>query len=109
MPNNLVFLGLHFIIGKRTSPPALFSVDYDDTAPVYANSLLISLNTRKELREMHCEKSSRDAAVPVLTPADFSVPYTRSYQYGDNTSFTMMASLLLSRFHGYRNTDPLIS
>ncbi|KAJ7053604.1 hypothetical protein C8F01DRAFT_551495 [Mycena amicta] len=35
MPKNLIFLGLHFVIGK-----------------LYANSLLISLNTRKELREM---------------------------------------------------------
>ncbi|KAF7317336.1 hypothetical protein HMN09_00469300 [Mycena chlorophos] len=35
MPGNLIFMGLHFVIGK-----------------LYANSLLISLNTRKELREM---------------------------------------------------------
>ncbi|KAF9461034.1 hypothetical protein BDZ94DRAFT_1323650 [Collybia nuda] len=35
MPTNLIFLGLHFVIGK-----------------LYANSLLASLNTRKELRRM---------------------------------------------------------
>ncbi|KAJ7642887.1 hypothetical protein B0H17DRAFT_1104819 [Mycena rosella] len=65
MPNNLVFLGLHFVIGK-----------------LYANSLLISLNTRKELREMRWKKSDWDPSAPVLTPGDFTVPYTTSYPYG---------------------------
>ncbi|KAF7311840.1 hypothetical protein MIND_00194700 [Mycena indigotica] len=36
MPTNLIFMGLHFVIGK-----------------LYANSLLVSLNTRQELRNMH--------------------------------------------------------
>ncbi|KAJ7025505.1 hypothetical protein C8F04DRAFT_1269127 [Mycena alexandri] len=72
MPDNLVFLGLHFVIGK-----------------LYANSLLISLNTRKELREMRWTKSEWDPAVPVLTADDFTNPYTRTYQYGDMTSLTM--------------------
>ncbi|KAF7323533.1 hypothetical protein MKEN_00573100 [Mycena kentingensis (nom. inval.)] len=43
MPNNLVFLGLHFVIGK-----------------LYANSLLISLNTRKALREMRWASAGAD-------------------------------------------------
>ncbi|KAJ7645010.1 hypothetical protein B0H17DRAFT_458712 [Mycena rosella] len=72
MPNNLVFLGLHFVISK-----------------LYANSLLISLNTRKELREMRWKKSEWDPAVPVLTPADFTVPYSTSYPYGSTTHVTM--------------------
>jgi len=72
MPNNLVFLGLHFVIGK-----------------LYANSLLINLNTRKELREMRWNKSDWDPNVPVLTSDDFTVPYTRSYTYGGMTSMTM--------------------
>ncbi|KAJ7900778.1 hypothetical protein B0H13DRAFT_2275331 [Mycena leptocephala] len=67
MPNNLVFLGLHFIIGK-----------------LYANSLLISLNTRKSLREMRWEKSELgDPSVSARTRGDFTVPYTStSYPYG---------------------------
>jgi len=57
MPRNLVFLGLHFVIGK-----------------LYANSLLASLNTRNELRRMHVNQniSSRHrhcwpAALPILS------------------------------------------
>ncbi|KAJ7155718.1 hypothetical protein C8R46DRAFT_991043 [Mycena filopes] len=84
MPDNLVFLGLHFVIGK-----------------LYANSLLISLNTRKELREMrwNTDKAGQwDPSVPVLSADDFTVPYgmggtgTRTYQYGDATSLTMSMS-----------------
>ncbi|KAJ7616567.1 hypothetical protein FB45DRAFT_1034889 [Roridomyces roridus] len=85
MPTNLVFLGLHFVIGK-----------------LYANSLLISLNTRKELREMRWNGSAKaghgwPGPEPVLTSADFTIPYTytstnmttRTYEYGGNTSLTM--------------------
>ncbi|KAJ6552564.1 hypothetical protein DFH09DRAFT_1167042 [Mycena vulgaris] len=72
MSSNLVFLGLHFVIGK-----------------LYANSLLISLNTRKELREMRWKKSEWDPTVPVLTSDDFTVPYSRSYPYGAVTTCTM--------------------
>ncbi|KAJ7473599.1 hypothetical protein B0H11DRAFT_2036491 [Mycena galericulata] len=75
MPNNLVFLGLHFIIGK-----------------LYANSLLISLNTRKELREMRWNKQDWDPNVPVLSADDFTVP-TRSYAYGGLTSLTMTSPM----------------
>ncbi|KAF7341475.1 hypothetical protein MVEN_01884800 [Mycena venus] len=72
MPDNLVFLGLHFVIGK-----------------LYANSLLISLNTRKELREMRWNKTEWDPAVPVLSADDFTVPYSQTYTYGAATSLTM--------------------
>ncbi|KAJ7121881.1 hypothetical protein C8R43DRAFT_1136391 [Mycena crocata] len=65
MPNNLMFLSLHFLMAK-----------------LYANSLLISLNTRKELREMRWTKSEWDRTVPVLTADDFRVPSSRSYAYG---------------------------
>ncbi|KAJ7311708.1 hypothetical protein DFH08DRAFT_897475 [Mycena albidolilacea] len=74
MPDNLVFLGLHFVIGK-----------------LYANSLLISLNTRKELREMRWNKPEWDPSVPVLTADDFTIP-TRTYGYGATTSLTMSVS-----------------
>ncbi|KAF8079374.1 hypothetical protein FPV67DRAFT_114924 [Lyophyllum atratum] len=54
MPTNLIFLGLHFVIGK-----------------LYANSLLASLNTRKELRRMRSHQRPvlhlRTAVVPFLT------------------------------------------
>ncbi|KAJ6505687.1 hypothetical protein C8R47DRAFT_134151 [Mycena vitilis] len=78
MPNNLVFLGLHFVIGK-----------------LYANSLLMSLNTRQGLREMHMNhklgsRSGRDG-----TPDEFTVPHgythahSRSYAYGGSTTLTL--------------------
>jgi hypothetical protein len=75
MPNNLIFLGLHFVIGK-----------------LYANSLLISLNTRKELREMRWTKSEWDPNAPVLTADDFTFPYSRSYPYGGATSSSTMTT-----------------
>ncbi|KAJ7212546.1 hypothetical protein GGX14DRAFT_84842 [Mycena pura] len=58
MPNNLVFLGLHFVIGK-----------------LYANSFLISLNTRKALRDMRLSKNEWDPQVPVFSPDDLSAPH----------------------------------
>jgi len=57
MPRNLVFMGLHFIIGK-----------------LYANSLLISLNTRKELTEMRWN-SEWDRTAPMLTAHDVYSTY----------------------------------
>uniref|UniRef100_A0A0W0FJ97 DUF6534 domain-containing protein n=1 Tax=Moniliophthora roreri TaxID=221103 RepID=A0A0W0FJ97_MONRR len=58
MPGNLIFLGLHFIIEK-----------------LYANSLLASLNTRKELRRMGPRLSPwSDASLPVLCFEDFPAP-----------------------------------
>ncbi|KAJ6467106.1 hypothetical protein C8R47DRAFT_1153152 [Mycena vitilis] len=74
MPKNLIFLGLHFVIGK-----------------LYANSLLISLNTRKELREMRWTKSDWDPSVPVLSAEDFTVPYSRGYTYGGVASNLTMS------------------
>jgi len=51
MPRNLVFLGLHFVIGK-----------------LYANSLLASLNTRKELRRMRTRHPGhRPWGLPMLS------------------------------------------
>jgi hypothetical protein len=77
MKHNLIFLGLHFVIGK-----------------LYANSLLITLNTRKELREMRWNKTEWDRTVPILTSDDFTVPYTQqyTYPYGAVTSVSMSMS-----------------
>ncbi|KAF7300462.1 hypothetical protein HMN09_00930100 [Mycena chlorophos] len=55
MQHNLVFLGLHFVIGK-----------------LYANSCLISLNTRKALREMRWGQNDCDSAIPPLSAEDFA-------------------------------------
>ncbi|GLB43778.1 hypothetical protein LshimejAT787_1402900 [Lyophyllum shimeji] len=56
MPTNLIFLGLHFVIGK-----------------LYANSLLASLNTRKELRRLRTTRQRPwvHNAVPILSTTDF--------------------------------------
>ncbi|KAF8890129.1 hypothetical protein BD779DRAFT_289594 [Infundibulicybe gibba] len=56
MPTNLIFLGLHFIMEK-----------------LYANSLLASLNTRKELREVRARRRW-DRSYPVFTSSDFARP-----------------------------------
>ncbi|KAF7289726.1 hypothetical protein MIND_01346200 [Mycena indigotica] len=75
MPNNLVFLGLHFVIGKRALIHVVScnrNADRTGMPTVYANSCLISLNTRKELREMRWAKNNDwGPALPVLTPDDF--------------------------------------
>ncbi|KAF7364350.1 hypothetical protein MSAN_01095300 [Mycena sanguinolenta] len=91
MKQNLIFLGLHFVIGKcRLFNYLSLLPMFTAAVTVYANSLLISLNTRKELREMRWNKSSEwDRTVPVLTSDDFTVPYTRTYQYGALTSLSM--------------------
>ncbi|KAJ3820287.1 hypothetical protein F5880DRAFT_982581 [Lentinula raphanica] len=61
MPHNLSFLGLHFVIEK-----------------LYANSILASLNTRKELRDMRPRISPwADRTLPVLSADDFSDPSPR--------------------------------
>ncbi|KAK0444632.1 uncharacterized protein EV420DRAFT_1721982 [Desarmillaria tabescens] len=57
MPTNLVFLGLHFVIEK-----------------LYANSVLASLNTRKELRELR-QKMRAWGDLPVLSSEDFYTQY----------------------------------
>ncbi|KAK0203301.1 hypothetical protein DFS33DRAFT_1383541 [Desarmillaria ectypa] len=57
MPTKLVFLGLHFVIEK-----------------LYANSVLASLNTRKELRELG-QKARAWGDLPVLSSEDFYTQY----------------------------------
>jgi len=76
MPRNLVFLGLHFVIGK-----------------LYANSLLASLNTRKELREMrsYASPEDRERAMPVLSAEDFNPYHARGDPY-----------TIMSPLHAYR-------
>jgi len=55
MPHNLSFMGLHFVIEK-----------------LYANSVLASLNTRKELRDLRPRISPwADPTLPVLSADDF--------------------------------------
>jgi len=54
MPTNLLFMGLHFVIGK-----------------LYANSLLVTLNSRENTRELmirHGRSGSGDHAVHVIDP-----------------------------------------
>ncbi|KAJ7789196.1 hypothetical protein B0H14DRAFT_3503267 [Mycena olivaceomarginata] len=68
MPNNLIFMGLHFVIGK-----------------LYANSLLVSLNTRKELGEMR-SKSDWERTAPMLTAQDLTSAYSYTYPYSAVTS-----------------------
>jgi hypothetical protein len=61
MPRNLSFLGLHFVIAK-----------------LYANSVLASLNTRKELRDMRPQISPwADPSLPVLSADDFGLHHPR--------------------------------
>jgi len=56
MPHNRIFLALHFMIGK-----------------LYANSLLATLNMRKQLREGRGKTtSSGDHILPVIFPNNFS-------------------------------------
>ncbi|KAJ6528095.1 hypothetical protein B0H19DRAFT_1385289 [Mycena capillaripes] len=79
MPNNLVFLGLHFVIGK-----------------LYANSLLISLNTRKGLCDMRWSKAELGCE-PTVTAADLTVPYSQSYAYNTTTTLTMSSPTAVYR------------
>ncbi|EEB90645.1 hypothetical protein MPER_11123 [Moniliophthora perniciosa FA553] len=75
MPNNLIFLGIHFIIEKceQRCSGQWVKLIYPE---VYANSLLASLNTRKELRQM--------APVPprnplsLINPADVDTTMLKS-------------------------------
>ncbi|KAA1477988.1 hypothetical protein DENSPDRAFT_629350 [Dentipellis sp. KUC8613] len=55
MPNNLIFLGLHFAITK-----------------LYANSLLATLNTRKTLRGRSQHSGGSDHPMPVMFPSTFN-------------------------------------
>ncbi|KAF7347181.1 hypothetical protein MVEN_01472800 [Mycena venus] len=62
MSQNLIFLGLHFVIGK-----------------LYANSLLVTLNTRQEIRRARSTSSRERGPVLFLethrSPGKSSVPY----------------------------------
>ncbi|KAJ7508366.1 hypothetical protein B0H11DRAFT_24280 [Mycena galericulata] len=60
MSNNLIFLGLHFVIGK-----------------LYANSLLVTLNTRENIRRARSTSSGERAGVLFLDtrPQKTSTPY----------------------------------
>ncbi|KAF5385039.1 hypothetical protein D9615_000877 [Tricholomella constricta] len=60
MNSNLIFMGLHFVIGK-----------------LYANSLLASLNTRHELRRHR--RATRDTILPSLGGLDS--PRRREFQF----------------------------
>ncbi|KAF8873225.1 hypothetical protein CPB85DRAFT_595364 [Mucidula mucida] len=64
MPSNLIFLGLHFVIGK-----------------LYANSLLVTLNTRQSIRHGRSVSSAEAAGNAILvmdTRRHRSVPYSPS-------------------------------
>ncbi|KAF7375312.1 hypothetical protein MSAN_00418000 [Mycena sanguinolenta] len=75
MPKNLVFMGLHFIISK-----------------LYANSLLISLNTRKELGDMRGNSGWERTAASMLNVQNLSIAYNQTYPYGAATSNLIMTS-----------------
>jgi len=79
MRNNLVFLGVHFVISK-----------------LYANSLLFSLNTRQELCEMRkgsperrWSNASWSPPGPVLTFNDHAGSGARRHSYCVTTSCTL--------------------
>ncbi|KAF8914594.1 hypothetical protein CPB85DRAFT_520037 [Mucidula mucida] len=72
MRTNLVFLGLHFVIGK-----------------LYANSLVASLNTRKELRQLRA-KIRAWGDLPVFSDEDFYTPRpVRRYHPARNLEVTV--------------------
>ncbi|KAF5344459.1 hypothetical protein D9758_014128 [Tetrapyrgos nigripes] len=78
MPTNLVFLGLHFVIAK-----------------LYANSLLASLNTRKQLREMGPRISPwSDKTLPILSAEDFHVANSDMLQSPLSRNRDSIASLM---------------
>ncbi|KAJ7589655.1 hypothetical protein C8J56DRAFT_37419 [Mycena floridula] len=82
MPTNLVFLGLHFVIGK-----------------LYANSLLASLNTRKALRDMrsHMQPWPRDPNYPILTGDDFPRYPDQQYSVSFLQLYWLAACMLTSQ------------
>ncbi|KAG6919905.1 hypothetical protein DXG01_015613 [Tephrocybe rancida] len=83
MPTNLIFLGLHFVIGKREFKRAfvilyLIELGYAKLT-VYANSVLASLNTRKELRSMRTRpRPWVPHVLPLLSTSDASSSRRRS-------------------------------
>lgn len=73
MPRNLIFLGLHLIIGKRKGTNRRLPLNDSHLLTnayriVYANSLLASLNVRQELRQIHIGIGSRSQHPWSLSP-----------------------------------------
>ncbi|KAH7920943.1 hypothetical protein BV22DRAFT_1039232 [Leucogyrophana mollusca] len=68
MPQNRIFLGLHFVVGK-----------------LYANSLLATLNARRHIRKSrHFNNPSSSNPLPIVFPDDFDDPTRRN-----NRGFSM--------------------
>ncbi|KAF9479656.1 hypothetical protein BDN70DRAFT_674275 [Pholiota conissans] len=63
MPNNLIFMGLHFVISK-----------------LYANSLLVTLNSRDKVRRARSQSSKELGGMPV------HLLNTRRQRFGTDTS-----------------------
>jgi len=76
IPNNLIFMGLHFVIGK-----------------LYANSLLVTLNTRESIRRAR----SQDHGLRVDIMKESRKPH-RSHDSGENTSSQVDSKLKEERF-----------
>ncbi|OAX40391.1 hypothetical protein K503DRAFT_798835 [Rhizopogon vinicolor AM-OR11-026] len=71
MPQNRIFLGLHFAVAK-----------------FYANSLLATLNARQQMRDARQYGSPDSRPLPVLSPEDFgNIPRTFRSPYGFSTRF----------------------
>ena len=53
MPHSFVYMAFFFVIGRRkcTRPRTECAADVPACRPVYANSLLVTLNARKRLRD----------------------------------------------------------
>lgn len=88
MRTNLVFLGLHFVIGK-----------------LYANSLVASLNTRKELRQLRA-KIRAWGDLPVFSDEDFYTPRpVRRYHPARNVSLLVL--MILFRLNNFLSSSKL--
>ncbi|OAX32069.1 hypothetical protein K503DRAFT_22210 [Rhizopogon vinicolor AM-OR11-026] len=75
MPQNRIFLGLHFVVAK-----------------LYANSLLATLNARQKMRDVMQFSSSDSHPLPVIFTEDFgNVPRTLRSQYGFSVSSVAVA------------------
>ncbi|KAJ8597643.1 hypothetical protein M405DRAFT_723912 [Rhizopogon salebrosus TDB-379] len=72
MPQNRIFLGLHFVVAK-----------------LYANSLLATLNARQKLRNGKQYNSADNRFLPIFFPEDFSnAPGASRLQHGFSVSAT---------------------
>ncbi|XP_006459695.1 hypothetical protein AGABI2DRAFT_116655 [Agaricus bisporus var. bisporus H97] len=89
MPKNLVFLGLHFVIGK-----------------LYANSLLASLNIRRELEDLRWRAqntTTRDRHRSELTGTSDLYPSTASRERHSATSTKARSLRVPSEFCPYHS------